>query len=156
MSTLNIFLSILSENVLPLFFFCNTHYVVAPLCVSLSRAEFALAGPDCCAIWMGRIASPVLPSLNEWMPRSGPPLILMGYWWWWWWCWWWSENLQRIHRRKRSRSVEDDEEGHLIYHSGDILRARCIEYILFCIPSVSVVFFVSHMKNEMSRVVLLG
>lgn len=33
--------------------------------------------------------------------------------------------------RKRSRSVEDDDEGHLIYHSGDMLRARCIEYILF-------------------------
>lgn len=33
--------------------------------------------------------------------------------------------------RKRSRSVEDDGEGHLIYHSGDMLRARCIEYIPF-------------------------
>lgn len=33
--------------------------------------------------------------------------------------------------RKRSRSVEDDDEGHLIYHSGDMLRARCIEYIPF-------------------------
>uniref|UniRef100_A0A8C1S2Q8 dual-specificity kinase n=1 Tax=Cyprinus carpio TaxID=7962 RepID=A0A8C1S2Q8_CYPCA len=31
---------------------------------------------------------------------------------------------QRSHRRKRSRSIEDDEEGHLIYHSGDMLRAR--------------------------------
>ncbi|XP_030642295.1 dual specificity protein kinase CLK4 isoform X2 [Chanos chanos] len=30
----------------------------------------------------------------------------------------------RSHRRKRSRSFEDDEEGHLIYHSGDMLRAR--------------------------------
>ncbi|XP_041079405.1 dual specificity protein kinase CLK4-like isoform X1 [Polyodon spathula] len=30
----------------------------------------------------------------------------------------------RSPRRKRSRSVEDDEEGHLIYHSGDMLRAR--------------------------------
>ncbi|KAI7801624.1 CDC like kinase 4a, partial [Triplophysa rosa] len=30
----------------------------------------------------------------------------------------------RNHRRKRSRSVEDDEEGHLIYHSGDMLRER--------------------------------
>lgn len=33
--------------------------------------------------------------------------------------------------RKRSRSFEDDDEGHLIYHSGDMLRARCIEYIPF-------------------------
>ncbi|XP_036380789.1 dual specificity protein kinase CLK4b [Megalops cyprinoides] len=30
----------------------------------------------------------------------------------------------RNHRRKRSRSFEDDEEGHLIYHSGHMLRAR--------------------------------
>ncbi|KAI1898440.1 hypothetical protein AGOR_G00072370 [Albula goreensis] len=30
----------------------------------------------------------------------------------------------RSHRRKRSRSFEDDEEGHLIYHSGHMLRAR--------------------------------
>ncbi|KAF7249409.1 Dual specificity protein kinase CLK4 [Varanus komodoensis] len=34
----------------------------------------------------------------------------------------------KSHRRKRSRSVEDDEEGHLICQSGDVLRARCIEY----------------------------
>ncbi|KAL0993847.1 hypothetical protein UPYG_G00114680 [Umbra pygmaea] len=30
----------------------------------------------------------------------------------------------RSQRRKRSRSVEDDEEGHLIYHSGLVLKAR--------------------------------
>ncbi|XP_044310296.1 dual specificity protein kinase CLK4 isoform X4 [Varanus komodoensis] len=30
----------------------------------------------------------------------------------------------KSHRRKRSRSVEDDEEGHLICQSGDVLRAR--------------------------------
>ncbi|KAJ8387873.1 hypothetical protein AAFF_G00149080 [Aldrovandia affinis] len=30
----------------------------------------------------------------------------------------------RSHRRNRSRSFEDDEEGHLIYHSGHMLRAR--------------------------------
>ncbi|XP_048342395.1 dual specificity protein kinase CLK1 isoform X1 [Sphaerodactylus townsendi] len=30
----------------------------------------------------------------------------------------------RSHRRKRSRSVEDDEEGHLICQSGDVLSAR--------------------------------
>ncbi|XP_015676284.1 dual specificity protein kinase CLK1 isoform X1 [Protobothrops mucrosquamatus] len=30
----------------------------------------------------------------------------------------------RSHRRKRSRSVEDDEEGHLICQSGDVLNAR--------------------------------
>ncbi|XP_028668945.1 dual specificity protein kinase CLK4b isoform X2 [Erpetoichthys calabaricus] len=33
-------------------------------------------------------------------------------------------SRSRSPRRKRSRSVEDDEEGHLIYHSGDMLRAR--------------------------------
>ncbi|KAG7254998.1 hypothetical protein CRUP_013427 [Coryphaenoides rupestris] len=33
-----------------------------------------------------------------------------------------SRRSQR--RRKRSRSVEDDGEGHLIYHIGDMLRAR--------------------------------
>ncbi|KAK2849234.1 hypothetical protein Q5P01_009068 [Channa striata] len=36
-------------------------------------------------------------------------------------------SLRRSHQRrsrKRSRSVEDDDEGHLIYHSGDMLRAR--------------------------------
>lgn len=30
----------------------------------------------------------------------------------------------KSHRRKRSRSVEDDEEGHLICQSGDVLSAR--------------------------------
>lgn len=37
-------------------------------------------------------------------------------------------RFQKSHRRKRTRSVEDDEEGHLICQSGDVLRARCIEY----------------------------
>ncbi|KAM7417777.1 hypothetical protein PAMA_017430 [Pampus argenteus] len=35
-----------------------------------------------------------------------------------------SSSRRSHHRRKRSRSVEDDGEGHLIYHSGDMLRAR--------------------------------
>ncbi|CAL8355263.1 unnamed protein product [Merluccius merluccius] len=36
-----------------------------------------------------------------------------------------SSYSRRSHRRrKRSRSVEDDGEGHLIYHIGDMLRAR--------------------------------
>lgn len=39
------------------------------------------------------------------------------------WC-----RFQKSQRRKRSRSVEDDEEGHLICESGDVLRARCIEH----------------------------
>jgi len=30
----------------------------------------------------------------------------------------------RSQRRKKTRSVEDDEEGHLIYHNGDMLRTR--------------------------------
>ncbi|NXL94785.1 CLK1 kinase, partial [Alectura lathami] len=33
-------------------------------------------------------------------------------------------HSQRSHRRKGSRSVEDDEEGHLICQSGDVLSAR--------------------------------
>ncbi|KAM6421734.1 dual specificity protein kinase CLK1 isoform 2-T2 [Rhynochetos jubatus] len=35
-----------------------------------------------------------------------------------------SHHPQKSHRRKRSRSVEDDEEGHLICQSGDVLSAR--------------------------------
>ncbi|XP_029962076.1 dual specificity protein kinase CLK4-like isoform X2 [Salarias fasciatus] len=37
-----------------------------------------------------------------------------------------SSSTRSHHRRsrKRSRSVEDDDEGHLIYHIGDMLRAR--------------------------------
>ncbi|KAM4621802.1 dual specificity protein kinase CLK4-like isoform 1-T1 [Polymixia lowei] len=35
-----------------------------------------------------------------------------------------SRRSQHRRSRKRSRSVEDDGEGHLIYHSGDMLRAR--------------------------------
>ncbi|XP_075398179.1 dual specificity protein kinase CLK4 isoform X2 [Tenrec ecaudatus] len=34
------------------------------------------------------------------------------------------QSRLKSHRRKRPRSVEDDEEGHLICHSGDVLRAR--------------------------------
>ncbi|XP_026552327.1 dual specificity protein kinase CLK4 isoform X1 [Pseudonaja textilis] len=35
-----------------------------------------------------------------------------------------DSSHSKSHRRKRSRSVEDDEEGHLICQSGDVLRAR--------------------------------
>lgn len=42
-----------------------------------------------------------------------------------------SRRSHQRRSRKRSRSFEDDDEGHLIYHSGDMLRARCIEYIPF-------------------------
>ncbi|KFU99241.1 Dual specificity protein kinase CLK1, partial [Pterocles gutturalis] len=34
------------------------------------------------------------------------------------------QHSQESHRRKRSRSVEDDEEGHLICQRGDVLSAR--------------------------------
>ncbi|KAK2500454.1 hypothetical protein MC885_010652, partial [Smutsia gigantea] len=34
------------------------------------------------------------------------------------------QSHSKSHRRKRSRSIEDDEEGHLICQSGDVLRAR--------------------------------
>ncbi|XP_017575783.1 dual specificity protein kinase CLK4b isoform X1 [Pygocentrus nattereri] len=33
-------------------------------------------------------------------------------------------SQSKSHRRKRTRSFEDDEEGHLIYHNGHMLRAR--------------------------------
>ncbi|NXN16030.1 CLK1 kinase, partial [Indicator maculatus] len=33
-------------------------------------------------------------------------------------------HSQKSHRKKRSRSVEDDEEGHLVCQSGDVLSAR--------------------------------
>lgn len=83
---------------------------------------------------------PIPPSacwMNEWhVPSRCGGLA-------WWWCslWvgdggWWLMVVvmgqQRSHHRrsrKRSRSVVDDDEGHLIYHRGDMLRARCIEYI---------------------------
>uniref|UniRef100_W5KJA5 dual-specificity kinase n=1 Tax=Astyanax mexicanus TaxID=7994 RepID=W5KJA5_ASTMX len=35
-----------------------------------------------------------------------------------------NRSHSKSHRRKRTRSFEDDEEGHLIYHNGDMLRAR--------------------------------
>uniref|UniRef100_A0A8B9HK43 dual-specificity kinase n=1 Tax=Astyanax mexicanus TaxID=7994 RepID=A0A8B9HK43_ASTMX len=38
--------------------------------------------------------------------------------------WCFLNLLTFLHRRKRTRSFEDDEEGHLIYHNGDMLRAR--------------------------------
>uniref|UniRef100_A0A671NMH1 dual-specificity kinase n=1 Tax=Sinocyclocheilus anshuiensis TaxID=1608454 RepID=A0A671NMH1_9TELE len=34
--------------------------------------------------------------------------------------------LQRSHRRKRTKSIEDDEEGHLVYHNGDMLRCAFV------------------------------
>ncbi|XP_030637519.1 dual specificity protein kinase CLK4b isoform X2 [Chanos chanos] len=34
------------------------------------------------------------------------------------------QSNSRSHRRKRSRSFEDDEDGHLVYHNGYMLRAR--------------------------------
>ena len=46
----------------------------------------------------------------------------------WWWChlvvmWWW----QRGEGDGRAGSVKDDEDGHLIYKSGDVLQARCTQ-----------------------------
>uniref|UniRef100_A0A672LAN3 dual-specificity kinase n=1 Tax=Sinocyclocheilus grahami TaxID=75366 RepID=A0A672LAN3_SINGR len=34
------------------------------------------------------------------------------------------KTYEGSHRRKRTKSIEDDEEGHLVYHNGDMLRAR--------------------------------
>ncbi len=105
------------------------------LCVSRGlnlRWLLPVAGPDCCGYLNGPNHFPP-PIVNEWMALSGPPRFS-----------WVNDGgdddavgpkPQRSHRRRRSRSIEDDEEGHLIYHSGDMLRARCIEYTLFCIFS---------------------
>lgn len=125
-----------------MFFFCNTHYVVAGaqflwrgwiwICCSVLpsiRLAVLLNGPN-----LSTPTPPPLAWLNEWRCR-----VVVG------WCWltdgllmWWRIAAVPVQRRshhrrsrKRSRSVEDDDEGHLIYHSGDMLRARCIEYIPF-------------------------
>lgn len=125
-----------------MFFFCNTHYVVA-------AAQFLWRG--WIWIWLLRpsVHSPdgVTERAESIHPYNSPP------WSGWmngdvalWWPgagWladgllvWWriaAVPVQRRshHRRKRSRSFEDDDEGHLIYHSGDMLRARCIELYTF-------------------------
>lgn len=146
--------SLSSENLVAMFFFCNTHYVVA-------AAQFLWRG----WIW---ICCSVLPSIRLVVFLIGPNLStlhLLPPWPGWmnddvalWWpgagwltdglLMWWRIAAVPVQRRshhrrsrKRSRSVEDDGEGHLIYHSGDMLRARCIEYIPFF---STVVHFVSH------------
>lgn len=132
--------SLSSENLVAMFFFCNTHYVVAGgqflwwgwiwICCSVhspggvtERAESVHPLPAPPAAW-----------LNEWRCR-----VVVA------WCWltdgllvWWriaaypmQRRSRRRRSRKRSRSFEDDGEGHLIYHNGDMLKARCIEYTLF-------------------------
>lgn len=60
---------------------------------------------------------------------------IFGVFWWraswvlWWWWWWWFGQEQKSHRDERkSRSVIDDEQGHLVYRSGDLLQARCTYY----------------------------
>lgn len=123
-----------------------THTMLA-LCRFLGT-EFeiaAAAAVACCGLPNASHSLPHLhqPSLlNEWMTRLG--LVLTGVWWWWWWWWWswcpWTSNpppFQKSHRRKRTRSFEDDEDGHLIYHNGQVLRARCTEHVSF---SVCLVF----------------
>lgn len=98
-------------------------------------AEFEFAAPSIrLAVLLNgpNLSTPTPPSLGlvEWMTvsRCGGR------------CWLtdgllvWCPVQRRSHQRrsrKRSRSFEDDDEGHLIYHSGDMLRARCIEYIPF-------------------------
>uniref|UniRef100_A0A8C4FAI2 dual-specificity kinase n=1 Tax=Dicentrarchus labrax TaxID=13489 RepID=A0A8C4FAI2_DICLA len=62
-----------------------------------------------------------------------------------------SSTRRSHHRRsrKRSRSVEDDGEGHLIYHTGDMLRAR---YEIVCTLGEGafgkVVECIDHSKNH--------
>lgn len=138
--------SLLSENVVAMSFFCNTHYV-GP--VPFSRDWIW----NCCCcrrglLWASeRVSFPPSPSptlLAEWMNDTFGPgsdwclvmmmvvvVILV------------SMNVkspppfQKSHRRKRTRSFEDDEDGHLIYHNGQVLRARCTEHVSF---SVCLVF----------------
>ncbi|XP_034037090.1 dual specificity protein kinase CLK4 isoform X1 [Thalassophryne amazonica] len=67
-----------------------------------------------------------------------------------------SSSRRSHHRRsrKRSRSFEDDDEGHLIYHTGDMLRAR---YEIVCTLGEGafgkVVECIDHLNNK-ARVAL--
>lgn len=133
--------SLSSENLVAMFFFCNTHYVVAgaqflwPGWIWICCSVHSSAGVTERAESIHPYTSPPWPGwMNDdvalWWPGAGwlADGLLM----------WWriaavpvQRRSQQRRSRKRSRSVEDDDEGHLIYHSGDMLRARCIEYIPF-------------------------
>lgn len=113
----------LSENVLPCLS-SVTHTMVA-LCRCLAMNLNLLLPP-----WPGvgvRITHPPSSTpprwMNEWCVRAWFWLVFDGG----------DDVLQRSHRRKRTKSIEDDEEGHLVYHNGDMLRARCIEHKPFSI-----------------------
>lgn len=133
-----------------------------PLCLSLVGLNLNVllplwsAGaawfPTTHPLWMGRSIRispprPIPPSPPaEWMNGTFRPVVVA-----WpdvlwvdddggWWLMMVVMGQQRSHHRrsrKRSRSVVDDDEGHLIYHRGDMLRARCIEYIPFLSLSTS-------------------
>lgn len=129
-----------SENLVAMFFFCNTHYVVA-------AAQFLWWGWIwiCCSVHSpGGVTE--RPNLSTLYPPPRPGWMNDDVALWWPGAGWLTDGLlvgwrivalpmQRRSRhrrsRKRSRSFEDDDEGHLIYHIGHMLRARCIEYTLF-------------------------
>lgn len=100
-------------------FFCNTHYG-GPVPLLGDEFEFAAAA----VAWRGgpnhslSFINPPPRWMNEWCVRGWFWLVFDGG----------DDVPQRSHRRKRTKSIEDDEEGHLVYHNGDMLRARCIEH----------------------------
>lgn len=133
--------SLSSENLVAMFFFCNTHYVVA-------GAQFLWRGWIwiCCSVHSPDGVTDRAESIHPFTSPPWPGWMNDGVALWWPGAGWLTDGLlmwwrnaagpvqRRSHQRrsrKRSRSFEDDDEGHLIYRSGDILRARCIEYTPF-------------------------
>lgn len=104
-----------------MFFFCNIHCVPCEfLGIEFEFAPINLPWPF--VDWRiyeylnpllgnGVFCSEILSLFNGWMLLT-------------------TCRIQKSHRQRRSKNVEDDEEGHLVYHTGDKLKARCIEY--FC------------------------
>ena len=67
--------------------------------------------------WMNELAW-LIHLLNKWMN-----------------CWMGQTKFQRASSEDRSRgysSIKDDDEGHLLYHKGDMLHSRCTKFIFYC------------------------
>lgn len=140
-----------SENLVAmLFFFCNTHHVVAAahflwrgwiwICCSAHSPGGVTERPES----VRPFTSPL--GLVEWMTmsRCGGRVLADGL------LVWWRIAAVPVQRRshhrrsrKRSRSFEDDDEGHLIYHNGDMLKARCTEYTLFFFSLLLITLYLS-------------
>ena len=70
-----------------------------------------LPSSSACAAWRHGCGCPWTPPCSLWSCRD----LLMAVWVW----------TQRSDSRTRALSVRDDEEGHLICRSGDVLQERC-------------------------------